>query len=71
MKKSLENNTTSRRNFLLGATIGTAGAVAVAVTSGVSEVTATAESQSPAASKAKGYHVTAHIEHYYNTTRNM
>jgi hypothetical protein len=62
----------TRRGFLLGATVGTVGAVAVAVASSVKDV---AEVAAPAASgektKAKGYHLTAHIQQYYDTTRTL
>jgi hypothetical protein len=66
-------NPNNRRNFLLGATLGTAGAVAAAVSATVAPVTVVANvSASPAdtdVKKSKGYHVTAHIEQYYETAR--
>ena len=61
----------TRRNFLLGATLGTAGSVAAVVAGGAKQALdvavpgATAES----GNKPKGYHVTAHISQYYDTTR--
>jgi nitrous oxide reductase len=63
-------NKTNRRNFLLGATLGTAGAVAAVVTATVvpvAEVVAVTAAAEP--KKSKGYHVTAHIEQYYETAR--
>jgi hypothetical protein len=72
--KSIANTTpenkTNRRNFLLGATLGTAGAVAAVVTATVvpvAEVVAVTAAAEP--KKSKGYHVTAHIEQYYETAR--
>ena len=60
---------TTRRNFLLGATLASAGAVAAVVTG--SSVTETIETQAvdgkPA--KPKGYHLTPHIAQYYETTK--
>ena len=60
---------TTRRNFLLGATLASAGAVAAVVTG--SSVTETIETQTvdgkPA--KPKGYHLTPHIAQYYETTK--
>ncbi len=70
MKPKIESN---RRNFLLGATLGTAGAVAAAVSATVAPVAVVANASvvaaEPIAKKSKGYHVTAHIERYYETTR--
>ncbi len=60
---------TTRRNFLLGATLASAGAVAAVVTgSSVSESTdAQAVESKPI--KPKGYHLTPHIAQYYETTK--
>ncbi len=62
------DTTNKRRNFLLGATLGSAGAVAAVVAGGgvqeVLEVSGTA-----AVKKPKGYHMTEHIQQYYDTTR--
>ncbi len=72
--KSAQGNDKSkntRRNFLLGATLGTAGAVAAAVASGARQaldVAAPVALAEPAV-KPKGYHVTAHVSQYYDTTR--
>jgi len=60
--------TNNRRKFLLGATLGSAGAVAAVVAGGnVAEVLAPSAPAKDA--EPKGYHVTAHIEQYYETTR--
>ncbi len=58
--------TTNRRNFLLAAGLGGAGAAAALVT-GTSKTPATGEA--PAADKASGYRSTEHIEKYYKTTK--
>ncbi|QJR15576.1 formate dehydrogenase [Usitatibacter palustris] len=55
----------ARRNFLLAASAGTAGVAAAVVTG--------RKAASPGAldapeQKARGYHVSAHIEKYYRTT---
>ena len=64
--------TEKRRKFLLGATLGSAGAVAAVVTGGnVSQalnVVAVAPTEK-AKIKVKGYHETDHIRQYYETTR--
>jgi hypothetical protein len=64
------NTPNTRRNFLLGATLGTAGAVAAAV-AGTNMADAPAETVAALTHKKKprGYHVTPHIEQYYDTTR--
>jgi len=60
--------TPARRKFLLGATLGSAGAVAAVVTGG--DVQKALEVASvPAGKKNKGYHETDHIRQYYETTR--
>ena len=61
----------TRRKFLLGATLGTAGAVVAAV-AGVAKQApdvASPVALAEAGNKPKGYHVTAHISQYYDTTR--
>lgn len=60
-----------RRNFLLGATFGTAGAVAAVVTKGAGEAiqVATAVPVAGEVKKVKGYHLSEHIAQYYDTTR--
>lgn len=62
------DTTNKRRNFLLGATLGSAGAVAAVVAGGgVQEVLEV--SGATAVKKPKGYHMTEHIQQYYDTTR--
>ena len=61
-------NTGLRRKFLLGATIGSAGAVAAAVAGGKAKPVAEAVA-SAVAPTAEGYRLTAHIQQYYDTTR--
>jgi hypothetical protein len=61
--------TPSRRGFLLGATLGTAGVVA-----GAAAVVAGKPANQLVADAAKteeptGYRVTPHIAHYYRTTQ--
>ncbi len=63
------NPPSTRRNFLLGASIASAGAVAaVAVFKGgtTSEIVA-AVADKPV--KTRGYHLTPHIAQYYETTK--
>lgn len=63
-------NKTNRRNFLLGATLGTAGAVAAVVSATVAPVADVVEAAAKVEpKKSTGYHVTAHIEQYYETAR--
>ena len=61
----------TRRKFLLGATLGTAGAVVAAVAGGAKQAldVAAPEALAETGNKPKGYHVTAHISQYYDTTR--
>jgi hypothetical protein len=60
----------TRRNFLLGATLGTAGAVAAAVVGGAREaLEVAAPAKLAEAKKPKGYHLTEHVSQYYDTTR--
>jgi len=66
----IKNSSATRRNFLLGATVGTVGAVAAVVVG--KQATAPAVVASGAAvpaAKVKGYHVTDHIQKYYETTK--
>jgi hypothetical protein len=56
----------SRRNFLLAAGLGGAG-VAAAVATATKGLAR--ESRAPAVDKAKGYHVSEHIQNYYRTTK--
>ncbi len=61
----------TRRNFLLSATLGTAGAVAAAVAGGAKQAldVAAPVALAETAKKPRGYHVTAHVSQYYDTTR--
>lgn len=62
------NATKKRRSFLLGATLGGVGAAAAVIAGGgAKEVVNAVADVSP--TKTKGYHVTPHIEQYYDTTR--
>ena len=67
-----DTTTVHRRKFLLGATLGSAGAVAAVVTGGnvgqALNVVAVAPTEK-AKVKVKGYHETDHIRQYYETTR--
>ena len=57
---------THRRNFLLAAGLGGAGAVA-AVAAGIGKPAARAAAADPSG-KPSGYHVSEHILKYYKTT---
>lgn len=60
----------TRRNFLVGASVATAGAVAAVVTgNSVNDQAAAPLSADSQPEKVRGYHVTPHIEQYYETTR--
>jgi hypothetical protein len=64
----MKTKPTNRRNFLLAAGLGGAGAVAAVAT--VHKGAATApEKQASAADAAQGYRLTEHIEKYYKTTK--
>jgi len=58
---------TSRRNFLLAASLGGAGAVAVVATTGKAKPK-TAAALAPGAAAPDGYRATDHIRKYYKTT---
>ena len=59
----------ARRNFLLGATLASAGAVAAVVAGGnTTEIVSTLGVETKPV-KPKGYHVTPHISQYYETTK--
>jgi hypothetical protein len=60
--KTIKPNT--RRNFLLAASVGSAGAVAAVVTARSKPKVAAAE----AAQKGDGYRASPHIMKYYKTT---
>ncbi len=69
-QKSPEQAAKQRRTFLLGATLGSAGAVAAVLTgSGTGEALNVAAAVPKAKAKVKGYHETDHIRQYYETTR--
>lgn len=58
----------SRRNFLITAGLGGAGAAAALAVKSVktgAPAPVLAQAEAP---KAKGYHVTAHVTRYYKTT---
>jgi nitrous oxide reductase len=59
-----------RRQFLVGATLGTAGAVAgaAALVTGQSPTTVVT-ALAPVKTTASGYHLSAHIQQYYDTTK--
>jgi hypothetical protein len=56
----------SRRNFLVAAGLGTAGAVAAVATATKGKAPGDA---APAVDATKGYHVSDHILKYYKTTQ--
>ena len=56
----------TRRNFLLAASLGGAGAVATVAA--VRKAAPAGDKQASAADSPQGYRVTAHIEKYYKTT---
>jgi len=65
-----KHSSATRRNFLLGATVGTVGAVAAVVAGKQSAAPAVVASvAADPAAKVKGYHVTDHIQKYYETTK--
>ncbi len=60
----------NRRNFLLGATLGTAAAAAAIVTGKTTEqVSAEVAALTPADTGQSGYRLTPHIAQYYDTTK--
>jgi hypothetical protein len=61
----MKTKSTSRRNFLLAAGLGGAGAVAGVATLRKSKETGGA---SPASDKAQGYRASEHVLKYYKTT---
>ena len=61
--------TAARRNFLLGATLAGAGAVAAVVARGNVAQIADTQPAETALAKPKGYHLTPHIAQYYETTK--
>ena len=67
--KSADQTTGTRRKFLLGATLGSAGAVAALVTGGSAKGVLQVAAVAPEKKKVMGYHETDHIRRYYETTR--
>ena len=61
--KTIKPNT--RRNFLLAASLGGAGAVAAVATGRTKPKVASAD---PSAAQADGYRASAHVLKYYKTT---
>ena len=59
----------ARRNFLLGATLASAGAVAAVVTGGSATENIGTMGVASKPAKPKGYHITPHIAQYYETTK--
>ena len=71
-QKTTEQAVKQRRTFLLGATLGGAGAVAAVVTGVTGGLAGDAINVAAAPkekAKVKGYHETDHIRQYYETTR--
>jgi hypothetical protein len=60
--------TTNRRNFLLAASLGGAGAAAAVVAGTRKAPERTAELAAESA-KPSGYHASEHIQKYYKTTK--
>ena len=60
---------TTRRNFLLGATLASVGAVAAVVAAGNATEATDVETVEKKPARPKGYHVTPHIAQYYETTK--
>lgn len=58
-----------RRNFLIGAGVGTVGAAAALVAAGSATPQAASEAPATEAEAATGYRETEHIRRYYGTTR--
>ena len=59
--------TTNRRNFLLAAGLGGAGAAAAVITA-ASKTKAAMPGAAPATDGASGYRVSEHVQKYYKTT---
>ncbi|MEO8103233.1 MAG: hypothetical protein ABI790_11935 [Betaproteobacteria bacterium] len=68
-QKPADQATGNRRKFLLGATLGSAGAIAAVATGGNVSQAIEAVAAAPAKKAVKGYHETDHIRQYYETTR--
>lgn len=65
-------NAVPRRNFVLGASLAGASAVAavavVSLTPSQAAVTAATQATPDAPEKGGGYHLSAHVKRYYQTT---
>ena len=59
----------TRRKFLLGATLASAGAIAAVVAGGNATDIVEAATTETKTAKPKGYHMTPHIAQYYETTK--
>ncbi len=59
----------ARRNFLLGATLGTAAAAAIVTGKSTVGVGAEVAALAPAEPVSSGYRMTPHIARYYDTTK--
>ncbi len=59
---------TTRRNFLLAAGLGGAGAVAVVAAGGKAPRGARQSAAAPAADSPQGYRASEHVQKYYKTT---
>jgi hypothetical protein len=68
-KKAADQAAGNRRKFLLGATLGSAGAVAAIVAGGGAPKVLEVATVAPQKKKVMGYHETDHIRQYYETTR--
>lgn len=60
---------TRRRNFLIGAGVGTVGAAAALVAASTATPQASTEKPVEAASGDSGYRESEHVRRYYSTTR--
>ena len=68
-QKPADPATRNRRKFLLGATLGSAGAVAAVVSGGNVKQVLDVAAVPAEKKKVLGYHETDHIRQYYETTR--
>jgi len=67
-KISAEKPDNKRRNFLIGAGLGSVGVAAAAATA-LSGATPEAKPASEPVAEGKGYQETEHVRRYYGTTR--
>jgi hypothetical protein len=69
---AVTGKSTARRGFLLGAGVAAGAAGAAAITLGKPAPVARVQAAEPAARgpvQGQGYHVTAHVRKYYDTTK--